>query len=189
MKKPSVGFAVCGSFCTFSRILQELKSLCGTYDICPILSQASAQTDTRFGKAAPFLQEIEALTGKQAITTITGAEPIGPGGFLDALIVAPCTGNTLAKLAQGIADTAPTMACKAQLRNERPILLAISTNDGLSGNAPNIGTLLNRKHCYFVPFTQDDPIKKPNSLVADFSKISAAVEAALQGRQLQPMLL
>ena len=189
MKKKSMGFAICGSFCTFSRILREIETLCGTYDLSPILSESSAGTDTRFSKAEPFLQQVESLTGKKAITTITEAEPIGPGGFLDVLVVAPCTGNTLAKLAQGIADTSVTMACKAQLRNQRPVVLAISTNDGLSGNGPNIGALLNRKHCYFVPFTQDDPIQKPNSLVADFSKIAATAEAAIEGRQIQPLII
>ena len=189
MNKKTMGFAICGSFCTFSRILQEIERLSASFDLSPILSEASRSTDTRFFKAEAFLHQVEALTGKSPITTITAAEPIGPKGYLDILVVAPCTGNTLAKLAQGITDSAVTMACKAQLRNERPVVLAISTNDGLSGNGPNIGTLLNRRHCYFVPFTQDDPIKKPNSLVADFSQIAQTAEAALQGRQIQPLLL
>jgi len=188
MSKLKLGFCVCGSFCTFSRILMELKTLCATYDVTPILSESAATTDTRFGKALTFREAIESLTGNAAITTIPAAEPIGPGGLFDALVVAPCTGNTLAKLASGVTDTSVTMACKAHLRNERPIVLALSTNDGLSGNGSNIGLLLNRRFYYFVPFTQDDPAKKPNSLVADFSRIGEATEAALEGRQLQPVL-
>ena len=188
MTKRKLGLCVCGSFCTFSRILAELRPLCDAYDITPILSEASATTDTRFGKARAFREEIEALTGHPAITTIPAAEPIGPGALFDVLVVAPCTGNTLAKLASGVTDTSVTMACKAHLRNERPIVLALSTNDGLSGNGANIGLLLNRRLYYFVPFRQDDPAGKPNSLVADFSRISEAAEAALLGQQLQPVL-
>jgi len=166
----------------------ELEVLSATYDVTPILSEAAATTDTRFGHAPAFREAIEAVTGNPAITTISAAEPIGPGGLFDALVVAPCTGNTLAKLASGVTDTSVTMACKAHLRNERPIVLALSTNDGLSGNGANIGLLLNRRFYYFVPFTQDDPAKKPNSLVADFSRIGEAVSAALDGKQLQPVL-
>ena len=188
MNKKTMGFAICGSFCTFDQILQEIEALQAEYDLTPILSDISAGTDTRFGKAETFVEALIAITGKAPITTITGAEPIGPKALFDLITVAPCTGNTLAKLALGITDTPVTMACKAQLRNERPVILAISTNDGLSANAPNIGTLLNRKHCYFVPFTQDDPRKKPNSLVADFSQIGVTATAALEGRQLQPIL-
>ena len=188
MTKRKMGFCVCGSFCTLSRILTELNSLCAIYDITPILSETCAATDTRFGEARAFQEAIEQLTGKPAITTIPAAEPIGPGALFDVLVVAPCTGNTLAKLASGVTDTSVTMACKAHLRNERPIVLALSTNDGLSGNGANIGLLLNRRLYYFVPFTQDDPAKKPNSLAADFSRIDEAAEAALAGRQLQPIL-
>ena len=188
MLKRKMGFCVCGSFCTFSRILAELTPLCDTYDVTPILSEACTTTDTRFGPAGAFREEIEKLTGRPAITTIPAAEPIGPGALFDVLVVAPCTGNTLAKLASGVTDTSVTMACKAHLRNERPVVLALSTNDGLSGNGANIGLLLNRRFYYFVPFTQDDPAKKPNSLVADFSRIGETVEAALQGRQIQPVL-
>ncbi|MCL2562533.1 MAG: dipicolinate synthase subunit B [Oscillospiraceae bacterium] len=186
--KRKMGLCVCGSFCTFARILRELESLTDSYDITPILSEASAATDTRFGGAQDFRDTIEQVTGNTAITTIPAAEPIGPGALFDVLVVAPCTGNTLAKLASGVTDTSVTMACKAHLRNERPIVLALSTNDGLSGNGANIGLLLNRRFYYFVPFTQDDPAKKPNSLVADFARIGEAAEAALQGRQLQPVL-
>jgi len=188
MIKPKMGFAVCGSFCTFSRILKMLETLRQSYDITPILSEATASTDTRFGKASDFAHQIEQLTGKPPITSIPTAEPIGPNQLFDVLVVAPCTGNTLSKLALGITDSAVTMACKAHLRNERPLVLAISTNDGLSGNAANIGTLLTRRLVYFVPFTQDDPAKKPNSLVADYSRINETVTAALAGRQLQPLL-
>jgi len=188
MLKRKMGLCVCGSFCTFDRILTELHALSDTYDITPILSETSAATDTRFGNAGAFRKEIEHLTGKPAITTIPAAEPIGPGALFDVLVVAPCTGNTLAKLAAGITDTSVTMACKAHLRNQRPVVLALSTNDGLSGNGANIGLLLNRRFYYFVPFTQDDPAKKPNSLSADFSRIDEAVQAALEGRQLQPVL-
>ncbi|MCL2368542.1 MAG: dipicolinate synthase subunit B, partial [Oscillospiraceae bacterium] len=142
MIRRKLGFCVCGSFCTHARILTELRPLLDIYDITPILSEASALTDTRFGKAADFLNDIQDLTGKEAITTIAGAEPIGPGGLFDVLVVAPCTGNTLAKLAGGITDTSVTMACKAHLRNGRPVVIGLSTNDGLSGNGANIGLLL-----------------------------------------------
>ena len=188
MPKQMMGLAVCGSFCTFSRILEEIKPLCETYHITPILSEATTRTDTRFWQANAFHREIEAVTGNQAIATIPAAEPIGPRGLFDVIVVAPCTGNTLAKLAAGITDTTVTMACKAHLRNGRPVVLALSTNDGLSANGANIGVLLGRKHYYFVPFAQDDPAAKPNSLVADFTRIGETADAALTGRQLQPLL-
>jgi len=188
MNKPRMGFAVCGSFCTFSRILTELSMLSERYDISPILSEATVRTDTRFGNALDFRTQMEAICGRTAITSITEAEPIGPLGLFDVLVVAPCTGNTLSKIAVGATDSVVTMACKAHLRNERPLALAISTNDGLSGNAANIGTLLARRLVYFVPFTQDDPEQKPNSLVADFSRINETAAAALDGRQIQPLL-
>lgn len=188
MSKPKMGFAVCGSFCTFSRILEELRVLTQSYDITPILSEATARMDTRFGNASDFRTTIEQLSGKPAITSIPEAEPIGPNRLFDVLVVAPCTGNTLSKIAAGVTDGTVTMACKAHLRNERPLVLAISTNDGLSGNASNLGTLLMRRLVYFVPFTQDDPVKKPNSLVADFSRIDETARTALDGRQIQPVL-
>jgi len=188
MNKPKMGFAVCGSFCTFARMLDELQVLTKVYDVTPILSEATARTDTRFGTAADFRSKVETLCGKPAITSITEAEPIGPGGLFDVLVVAPCTGNTLSKIAAGVTDGTVTMACKAHLRNEQPLVLAISTNDGLSGNASNLGNLLMRRLVYFVPFTQDDPVKKPNSLVADFSRIDETARAALDGRQIQPVL-
>ena len=188
MSKRKMGFSVCGSFCTFSRILEELKTLTNSYDITPILSEAATGTDTRFGSASDFRTQIETVTGNPAITTIPGAEPIGPRRLFDVMVVAPCTGNTLAKLAHGITDTTVTMACKAHLRNGLPVVLALSTNDGLSGNSSNIGLLLARRLYYFVPFTQDDPMGKPHSLVADFARIGEAVDAALDGRQVQPVL-
>ena len=169
--------------------MEVAEQLCDVYDVVPILSEHAASTDSRFGKAQDFREQLERFSGKPVIDTIAAAEPFGPKKLLDALIIAPCTGNTLAKLAAGIADTSVTLAAKAHLRNNRPVIVAVSTNDGLSGNAANIGTLLNRKQYYFVPFTQDDPIGKPTSLVADFTKIEETVEAAMQGIQIQPILL
>ena len=188
--EPVIGFALCGSFCTFSRVLDVLERLKTQYpNIIPILSEASYTTDTRFGAAADFRARIEAICGHEILHTIAQTEPIGPKKLLDCLVIAPCTGNTLAKLACGIADGPVTLAAKAHLRNERPIVLAVSTNDALAGNAPSIGTLLTRRHYYFVPFRQDDWEKKPWSLVAEFGSIPETVKAALQGRQIQPVLL
>lgn len=188
MSKPKMGFSICGSFCTFARIIEQLKTLTQHYDITPILSEAAAGTDTRFGGATDFRTQVEAITGTPAITTLCGAEPIGPGRLFDVMVVAPCTGNTLAKLTHGITDSCVTMACKAHLRNGRPVVLALSTNDGLSGNSANIGLLLARRLYYFVPFGQDDPSSKPYSLVADFARLGDTAEAALAGQQVQPML-
>ena len=188
--EPVIGFALCGSFCTFSRVLDVLERLKTQYpNIIPILSEASYTTDTRFGTAADFRARLESACGQPIIHTIAQAEPIGPKKLLDVLVIAPCTGNTLAKLANGIADTPVTLAAKAHLRNEAPIILAVSTNDALAGNAANIGLLLNRKHYYFVPFRQDSPQKKPRSMVADFTKLTDAVCHAMQGEQIQPILL
>lgn len=190
MKSETIGFALCGSFCTYEPVLAALKRLSGEYEtVVPILSYTSAETDSRFGKAAEFRSRIECICHRPAIDTIAGAEPIGPKRMMDLLVIAPCTGNTLAKLAAGIADTPVTLACKAHLRNGRPVVVAVSTNDGLAGNAKSIGQLLDRKHFYFVPFGQDSPINKPASLVADMAAIPETVAAALEGRQLQPMLL
>ena len=189
MKKIRIGWAMCGSFCTHGKVLQELENLSTRYTIIPILSAAAAGTDTRFGKAEGLWRRLEELTGNTPIATVEQAEPIGPQRLLDVLVVAPCTGNTVGKLAAGITDTAVTMAGKAHLRNERPVVLALATNDGLSGSAAGVGTLLNRKGYYFVPFGQDDPEKKPRSLMADFSRIEETVAAALEGRQIQPVLL
>jgi len=185
-----VGFAICGSFCTHERVLRELERLCGEYEsVVPIVSETVCATDTRFGAARELLDTVERLTGRKAVSTIREAEPIGPKKLLDVLVVAPCTGNTLGKLSCGITDTAVTMAVKAHLRNERPVVLAVASNDGLSGAARNLGELLVRKNIYFVPFGQDDPAGKPCSLVADFSRIGDTVRSALEGRQLQPLLL
>lgn len=184
-----IGFAITGSFCTFKKVLDEIEKLSiNGADIIPIMSEISYVTDTRFGDAKAFTNRIEMLCDNPIIKSIKEAEPIGPKKMLDLLIVAPCTGNTLAKLANGIADTSITLAVKAHLRNQRPLLIAVSTNDGLANAAKNIGFLLNYKYTYFVPFGQDDPINKPCSLVADMTKIVPAAEYALEGKQLQPIL-
>lgn len=185
----TIGFAVCGSFCTFSQVFPVLEELAKNYTVIPIFSEASFSTDSRFGTAQDHIAEAFRITGKTPLHTIPEVEPFGPKKLLDALVIAPCTGNTLAKLAHSIADGPVTLSAKSHLRNGRPILLAVSTNDGLAGAAENIGKLMARKHCYFVPFGQDDPQKKPTSLVADFTKIPPALSAALEGRQIQPVLL
>lgn len=187
--KATLGFALCGSFCTYRAVIGVLPKLTAEYDVIPIFSDAGCSIDSRFGPADAFVREVEELCGKKALHKLEDVEPLGPKKLLDLLIVAPCTGNTLGKLSNGIADSPVTFACKAHLRNARPILLAVSTNDGLSGSAENLGKLLNRKHYYFVPFGQDSPLKKPYSLVADFSRLPEAADAALEGRQLQPILL
>jgi len=185
-----VGFALCGSFCTHETVLNALSEVVKRYrTVIPIVSEFSAATDTRFGTAQALLEKLGEITGQKVITDIVTAEPIGPKGLLDVLVIAPCTGNTLGKLAGGITDTAVTMAAKAHLRNGRPVVLGVASNDGLSAGAKNIGELLVRKNYYFVPFRQDDPMKKPTSLVADFSRLPETIEAALEGRQLQPLLL
>ncbi len=190
MNDYTVGFAICGSFCTFGKVIDRLQTLCDAgFHIIPIMSFNACSTDTRFGAAESFVQRLESMTGNKVICTIADAEPIGPRKMLDLLIVAPCTGNTLAKLAVGIADTPVTLAVKSQLRNARPVLIGISTNDALSTAAANIGTLMSRKHYYFIPYRQDDYINKPTSIVADFSQILPAATAALAGQQIQPMLL
>ena len=185
-----VGFAMCGSFCTFSQVIPQIAALVKEgADVYPIMSQMAATTDTRFGKAEDFVQQIEKICGKKIISTIAEAEPIGPKKLLDILIIEPCTGNTLGKLANGITDSSVTMAAKSQLRNNRPVLIAVSTNDGLTAGAKNIGMLQNYKNIFFVPYRQDDCEKKPSSLVADFSKTSVAMHSALEKIQIQPMLL
>ena len=190
MRQERVGFAICGSFCTHQAVLKELEKLCREYEtVLPVVSPVCQVTDTRFGTAEALLSKVEALTGHTAIRTIAEAEPIGPRKLLDILVIAPCTGNTLGKLAAGITDTPVTMAAKAHLRNDRPVVLAVASNDGLSGAARNLGELLVRKNYYFVPFGQDDAQKKPSSLVADFSRISETISLALEGKQIQPMLL
>ena len=185
----TVGFAVCGSFCTHAKAMEALEQVKARFStVIPIVSECTAATDTRFGPAHELMREMERICDRRVISSIREAEPIGPKKLLDLLIIAPCTGNTLGKLACGITDTAVTMAAKAHLRNQRPLLIAPSTNDGLTASAPNLGALLSRKYIYFVPFGQDDPVKKPTSLVADFSMVADAAQAALEGRQLQPLL-
>ena len=185
----NIGFAFCGSFCTYAQVFPVLEALSKSHRVIPIFSAASAATDSRFGLAKDFMARAASITGVTPLTTLEEVEPIGPKGLLDLLVIAPCTGNTLAKLAHSVADGPVTMAAKSQLRNGRPILLALSTNDALAGAAENIGRLLPRKHYYFVPFRQDNWVKKPASMVAEFPLIPAAAEAALEGRQLQPLLL
>ena len=185
----NVGFAMCGSFCTYSAVFPALESLCREHTVIPILSEISCTADSRFGTAEKHLETITNICGRPPLCTIPEVEPIGPKKLLDVLVVAPCTGNTLAKLSYSIADGPVSMAVKSHLRNNRPVVIAISTNDALAGAAENIGRLLGRKNYYFVPFGQDDPEKKPTSIVADFSKIPETVTAAAEGYQLQPILL
>ena len=189
MTKAVVGFAMCGSFCTFSRVLSQLEAFSREYTVIPILSEAAFREDTRFASALSVRERLEEICGCAPLHSLPEVEPIGPKKLLDALVIAPCTGNTLAKLAAGIADGPVTLAAKSHLRNERPLILAVSTNDALAGNAKSIGALLDRKNVYFVPFGQDDAESKPRSMVADFSRLAPTVEAALRGRQLQPILL
>lgn len=190
LENKNIGFAFSGSFCTFRKAIDEMKSLCELgANIFPIMSYNSYNLDTKFGKADNFIDRIEEITGHKIINTIPTAEPIGPKQMFDILIIAPCSGNTIAKLAYDIIDTPVTMAVKSHLRNERPVAIAISTNNALSGAAENIGKLLNRKNYYFVPFKQDNPITKPRSIVADFSYIKKTLEYALDGEQIQPIIL
>lgn len=185
----NIGFAFTGSFCTYSKVFPILEQLSREHRVTPVFSPAAATVDSRFGTAREHLARAEELCGCPPICSIDQAEPIGPKKLFDILVIAPCTGNTLAKLAHSLADGPVTMAAKSHLRNGRPILLAVSTNDGLGGAAENIGRLLARKHYYFVPFGQDDPLQKPTSLVADFEKLPHALAEALEGRQIQPILL
>lgn len=185
----NIGFAMCGSLCTFQRAFQAMEAVATHHTVTPILSPAAGETDSRFGTAREHVTRVVEICGREPLGTIAEVEPIGPGKLLDALIIAPCTGNTLAKLAHGIADGPVTMAAKSHLRNGRPVVIALSTNDALAGAAENIGRLLVRKHYYFVPFGQDDPLRKPTSMVADFSQVLPTLEAALEGRQLQPVIL
>ena len=185
----TIGFALCGSYCTYDRVFPVIEALSKENKVIPILSEAAYATDSRFGTAEHWKRKLEEICGCPPLHRISQVEPIGPKGLLDILVIAPCTGNTLAKLAHSIADGPVTMAAKSHLRNGRPVLVAVSTNDGLAGAGENIGRLLGRKHYYFVPFGQDDPLKKPTSLIADFAQIPQAMEGALAGQQIQPMLL
>lgn len=190
MRKERVGFAVCGSFCTHRQVLCALEDLASVYEtIIPIASENAAFTDTRFGTADDLLEKLEEITGREVLCDIPSVEPIGPQKLLDVLVIAPATGNTIAKLAAGITDTTVTMAAKAHLRNGGPVVIAMASNDGLTAGARNIGELLARKHYFFVPFGQDNAVGKPGSLVADFSQLPATVDAALAGEQIQPILL
>lgn len=184
----TVGFAMCGSFCTFSEIFPIAEQLAKGHSLIPIFSFNAASLDSRFGKAEAHVEKMRQICGTDPILTIPGAEPIGPKKLLDVLVIAPCTGNTLAKLAHGIADTPVTMAAKSHLRNGRPVVIALSTNDALGAAAENIGRLMARKHYYFVPYRQDDAAGKPTSMIADFRQIGAAVVAAARGEQLQPVI-
>lgn len=185
----NIGFAICGSFCTYSQAFPAMEAVASIHTVTPIFSQAAYTTDTRFGTAQSHIDHATEICGRPPLYTVSQVEPIGPKKLLDALIIAPCTGNTLAKLAHSIADSAVTMAAKSHLRNGKPIIIAVSTNDALGGAAENIGKLLSRKHYYFVPLGQDDPLEKPTSMVADFSKLLPTLELALQGKQIQPLLL
>ncbi|MCD8146685.1 MAG: dipicolinate synthase subunit B [Clostridiales bacterium] len=189
-EQAQVGFGLTGSYCTLHKVLPALELVQERFgSVVPLLSENCAATDTRFGSAENLRREVERICGRPPILTITQAEPIGPQKLLDALVIAPCTGNTLGKLAWGITDTTITMAAKAHLRNARPLILAVSTNDGLAVSLRSLGELICRKNIYLVPFRQDDPVGKPASLVAEMSLIPQTIEAALEGRQLQPVLL
>lgn len=184
-----VGFAMCGSFCTFDKALRQMEELINQgYEVIPIMSFNAFSTDTRFGKAVDFQKRIEALCSRKIISEIRDAEPIGPKKMTDIMIVAPCTGNTAAKIACAVTDTPVTMAVKSHLRQSKPVLICIATNDALGASAQNIGRLMNTRHFFFVPFSQDDPVKKPNSLVSDFSLIIPAMKLAMEEKQLQPVL-
>lgn len=184
-----LGFAFCGSFCNHSALLKVYEDLSDRHELVPILSENAAKYDTRFGTAEHLVERVETLAGRRAVKTIVEAEPLGPSNAMDVLVIAPCTGNTLAKLAAGITDGPVTMAAKSHLRNGKPVVIALATNDGLSASANSIAALLNRKHFFFVPFGQDNPQTKPTSLIADFTQIEKTAEAALEGKQLQPILL
>lgn len=190
MQNLKLGYAFCGSFCTINASLNVLKELAKfDIDITPIMSEITYSTSTRFANADEFNKTVEEICGKKIIHSITAAEPIGPKNLLDVIVVAPCTGNTISKIALGITDTSVTMAVKAHLRNNKPVILGIATNDALGATAKNIGLLHNTKNIYFVPYGQDDPIGKNNSLICDFSKIPQTIEMALDGKQIQPVIL
>ena len=189
MSNIQAGFAFCGSYCTFSKAIEQISFLTENgIEVFPIMSENAYSTDTRFGKAREHIDRIEMLCGKKIIHTITQAEPIGPKKELDILVIEPCTGNTVAKIANGIVDTSVTLAAKAHLRNEKPLLIAVSTNDALSGAASNIGKLLNTKNIFFVPLKQDSPETKPRSIVADFDRTYESILSALENKQIQPII-
>lgn len=188
MEKLRIGLALTGSYCTYDKALAAAEELCKKYDVTAIMSETASSTDSRFGASADFIARLEAMTGKAVLKTIVEVEPVGPQKMFDVLVIAPCTGNTAAKLANGITDSSVTMAAKSHLRNGKPVLLAIGTNDGLSGSARNIAELLGRKNIYFLPFYQDDPIGKPCSLASDYTLLEQAIHEAHEGRQIQPIL-
>ncbi len=185
-----IGYAICGSYCTHAASLKALEELViSGYDIQPIISERAYTTDTRFGSAGELISRVESLTGREIIHTVEAAEPLGPKTPLDALVIAPCTGNTLAKIANGITDTSVTMAAKAHLRRDKTLLIALATNDAMSQNLCNIAKLITRRSVYFVRLRQDDPEGKPHSLVADMAEIPAALDAALNKKQLRPLFI
>ena len=188
MKTLRIGLALTGSYCTYDKALAALETLARRYDVTALMSENAYATDTRFGDAAGFVRRLEALTGRPVLHTVAETEPVGPNELFDVLAVAPCTGNTAAKLAAGITDTAVTMAVKSQLRSGKPVVLAFGSNDGLGVSARNIGELLNRKNIYFVPMYQDDPVKKPRSLASDYRRLEETILAACEGRQIEPIL-
>jgi len=189
MKQTTIGFALTGSFCTFEKALAQMEALIRRgYDVLPVVSFNAGELDTRFMTAEHLRSRIREITGKEPIDSLVGAEPIGPKRMCDVYVIAPATGNSLSKLVNGQFDTPALLGAKSHLRNERPLVLAVSTNDGLGAAAQNIGRLLSWRNVYFVPFGQDDPVKKPRSLVADFQQLPRTVAAALSGVQLQPML-
>lgn len=187
MKKLTVGFVMCGSFCTLSKAINQMEKLSETYNIIPIMSYNVYSMDTKFGKASDFIKKTEEICNKKIINTIPDAEPIGPKKLADIILIAPCSGNTLAKLSHGITDTPALMAVKSHLRIKRPVVIALATNDALGASAKNLGMLLNTKNIYFVPMSQDDFQNKPNSMVADFNLIPQTLEMALIGKQIQPI--
>ena len=188
MKKLRIGLALTGSYCTYEKALAAMERLAARHEVTALMSETAFATDSRFGAAADFIRRLEQITGRPVLHTIAAAEPIGPKGYFDVLAVAPCTGNTAAKLAAGITDSAVTMAVKSHLRGGKPVVLAFGSNDGLSASAKNLGELMNRKHYYFVPMYQDAPESKPRSLAADYDLLEATILAAAEARQLQPMI-
>ena len=188
MEKLRIGLALTGSYCTYDKVLAAAKALAKKYTVTAIMSEHASETDSRFGTAAEFAARLKEITGRPLICSIRDAEPLGPSAYFEVLVVAPCTGNTAAKLAAGITDTCVTMAVKSHLRGGKPVVIAFGSNDGLSASARNIGELLNRKHYYFVPFYQDAPEAKPCSLASDYSLLEATILAAAEGKQLQPLL-
>lgn len=188
MSKSRLAFCMCGSFCTLKKAIDQMEVLKNNgYEIFPVMSYITHSTDTKFGKHEDFNERVRNICGKEIIHTIPDAEPIGPNDMVDGVVICPCTGNTLSKLSLGITDTPVTMATKAALRKNLPVIISLSTNDALGASAKNIGQLFNTANIFFVPFSQDDPVKKPHSLVADLSKLEPCIEAALQGKQYQPL--